>query len=155
MNKLVSFDVVVALCVLLTLAISRYLRNRRLVGIQADRIGIAVCASIVLFAFIYNIANPSVSRIDRMYYQGQDQFYWTRMLTSQDKQKRQAAIEALVTILISNKSIARTLVIQDLATHASESELVTSALRTIANNDNEPLAVRNSAIHHLNKMNDN
>lgn len=146
------FDSMLLLCILITLAISSRLRHRSLWGIQANRFGVALCLSILSLSIIYNVINPSVSRVDRLYYHGYDQFYWTGKLISLDQKEKQVAITALTSILLSNKSVARTLIIQDLAANAADSELVISTLRAIANDQYEVPTVRNSASYYLNNI---
>src|SRR5213596_147703 len=70
------------------------------------------CVSLVILTLFCLF--PSVARVERLYHQGHDQFYWGSRLHSAVPSERQEAANSLATLLKSSKSKVRILVIQDL-----------------------------------------
>jgi hypothetical protein len=86
---------------------------------------------------------PPVARIERLNYQGHDQFFWGARLHSKVPEGRQEAANALAALLKSSKSRVRVLVIQDLGEcRPEEREIALEALLEFAKDEQESESLR-------------
>ena len=94
------------------------------------------CVSLVILTLFCLF--PSVARVERLYHQGHDQFYWSSRLHSAVPSERQEAANALATLLKSSKSKMRILVIQGLGDCGSaEREIALNALLSFVKDEQE------------------
>jgi hypothetical protein len=111
-------------------------------------IGLLSLAMLVLLSLF-----PSVARVERLYYQGHDQFYWGQRLHSRDPQERREAATALAALLKSSKSKVRILVIQDLGEcEPEERQIALDALLAFAKDEKESKRMRWDAEYAIGTM---
>lgn len=105
----------------------------KVVRISLAGIGCALLVILTLFCLF-----PAVARVERLYHQGHDQFFWGSRLHSTAPSERQEAANALATLLRSSKSKVRLLVIQDLGECGpTEREIALNALLAFAKDEQE------------------
>jgi hypothetical protein len=94
---------------------------------------LAVLLGVALFLLML----PNVARVERLYYEGQDQFYWGKRLHSAVPEERREAAVALA-LLKSGRSDVRILVIQELGECSpAERGIALDALLAFAKDENE------------------
>ena len=102
------------------------------------RVCLGAIGSVLALALLLVCLSPSVARVERLYYQGHDQFYWDLQLHSSVPSDRREAAMALAAMLRSSKSDVRGLVIQELGDCATEErEIALSALLALCKDDQE------------------
>ncbi len=115
------------------------------------RLGGIICVCIVLL--LIGLFLPSVARVERLYHNGHDQFYWGSRLLSKVPDERREAATALAALLKSSKSNVRVLVLQDLGECLpTEQEIALDALLAFAKDEQESEHMRWNAQYALGIM---
>jgi hypothetical protein len=133
--------------VFLTLAFGKN-RFRRWARFAYGGAGFLAIAIVVVFCLF-----PPIARIERLYYEGHDQFYWSIQLHSENPAIHRRAAMALATLLDSSQSRVRLLVLQDLAECSSkEHDIALKALLERATDGSENEFIRLQAGYAYSKM---
>jgi hypothetical protein len=131
----------VALLLSAIVGLSLALTKKRLPTVVRVCFGGIGCVSLVIL--IVFCLFPPVARVERLYHQGHDQFYWGRRLHSKVPEERREAATALAALLKSSKSNVRVLVIQDLGECGpQECEIALEALLAFAKDEQESESLR-------------
>jgi hypothetical protein len=125
-------------------------KNARKNQVSYWKLGMALICVVVAVGILFT---PTGARIDRLFYHGKDQFYWSQELQSADPARKQEAIVALTSMIRSSKSSARYWVIQQLAECGPEAISAIPALAEVAHDPNEALVIRERALQAIDQIN--
>jgi hypothetical protein len=107
------------------------------------RAGVGGVGAVSLVMVTYFCLVPPVARVERLYHQGHDQFYWNGLLHSPVPERRLEAVTALAALLKSSKSNVRVLVIQGLGECGpDERQIALDALVALAKDEQESQHLR-------------
>ena len=102
-------------------------------------------AGAATLAMLLNCLTPSIARVNRVYYKGQDQFYWAARFDSNDPAIWSEAASALEIMLKKSRGGVRIWMIQEFELNPKKATSALSTLQEVADDEQEEEWIRDHA----------